>query len=53
MLHILHSNRLERLRSALLQRLHATAPQDAFAAEQVLVPSAALRRRTSMPMRRR
>ena len=48
MLHILHSNRLERLRSALLQRLHATAPQDAFAAEQVLVPSAALRRHLSL-----
>ena len=48
MLHILHSNRLERLRSALLQRLHATAPPDAFAAEQVLVPSAALRRHLSL-----
>ncbi len=48
MLHIHHSNRLERLRSALLQRLDAAAPQDVFAPEQVIVPSAALRRYLSL-----
>ena len=48
MLHIHHSNRLERLRSLLLQRLDAAAPQDVFAAEQVIVPSAALRRHLSL-----
>jgi exodeoxyribonuclease V gamma subunit len=48
MLHLHHSNQLERLRSALLQRLDAAAPQDVFAAEQLIVPSAALRRHLSL-----
>jgi len=48
MLHVHHSNRLERLRSALLQRLDAAAPQNVFTAEQVIVPSAALRRYLSL-----
>jgi len=48
MLHIHHSNRLERLRSLLLQRLDAATPQDVFTAEQVIVPSAALRRSLSL-----
>ena len=41
MLHIHYSNRLERLRGALLQRLQAAAPQDVFTAEHIIVPSAA------------
>lgn len=47
MLHLHHSNRLERLRAALLQRLGA-AGADVFAAEQVIVPGAALRRDLSL-----
>ena len=48
MLHIHHSNRLEALRGTLLQRLDAATPRDVFAAEQVIVPSAALRRHLSL-----
>jgi exodeoxyribonuclease V gamma subunit len=48
MLHIHHSNRLERLCHALLQRLDAAARQDVFTAEHVIVPSAALRRHLSL-----
>jgi exodeoxyribonuclease V gamma subunit len=44
MLHILYSNRLEVLRTALLQRLDASVPEDPFTPQQVIVPSAALRR---------
>lgn len=43
MLHIHHSNRLEALRDALLQQL-GRANGDVFRAEQIIVPSAALRR---------
>ncbi len=48
MLHIHFSNRLERLRAALLLRLDATLPEDPFAPQQVIVPSAALRRHLSL-----
>jgi exodeoxyribonuclease V gamma subunit len=48
MLHLHFSNRLERLRAALLQRLQATRPADPFAAEQLIVPNAALRRHLSL-----
>ena len=48
MLHIHLSNRLEALRDALLQRLDAAAPADVFTAEQVIVPSAALRRHLTL-----
>ena len=48
MLHIHFSNRLERLRTALLQRLDATMPEDPFTPQQVIVPSAALRRHLSL-----
>jgi exonuclease V gamma subunit len=48
MLHIHFSNRLELLRTALLQRLDADPPADVFTAEQVIVPSAALRRHLSL-----
>ena len=48
MLHIHFSNRLELLRAALLQRLDAAVPADPFSPEQVIVPSAALRRHLSL-----
>jgi len=48
MLHILYSNRLEVLRTALLQRLDASLPDDPFTPQQVIVPSAALRRHLSL-----
>jgi exodeoxyribonuclease V gamma subunit len=48
MLYIHHSNRIERLRSLLLQHLDASAPQNVFTPEQVIVPSAALRRYLSL-----
>ena len=47
MLHIHHSNRLELLRDALLQRLDG-AGADPFAAAQVIVPGAAQRRWLSL-----
>ncbi|MGL6111252.1 MAG: exodeoxyribonuclease V subunit gamma, partial [Rubrivivax sp.] len=47
MLHIHFSNRLEALREQLLQRLGAS-DAGVFAAEQVIVPSAALRRALSL-----
>ncbi len=50
MLHIHFSNRFERLRAALLQRLDAGAPTDPFTPEQVIVPSAALRRHLSLAL---
>jgi len=50
MLHIHFSNRLELLRAALLQRLAATVPADPFTPEQVIVPSAALRRHLSLAL---
>ncbi len=48
MLHIHFSNRLELLRAALLRQLDATAPADPLAPQQVIVPSAALRRHLSL-----
>ena len=48
MLHIHFSNRLERLRGALLQRLDVGAADDPFTPQQVIVPSAALRRHLSL-----
>ena len=48
MLHIHLSNRLELLRAALLRQLDATAPADPLAPQQVIVPSAALRRHLSL-----
>lgn len=47
MLHIHHSNRLEALRDTLLRQLDAAQP-DVFSVEQVIVPSAALRRDLSL-----
>ena len=47
MLHIHHSNRLEALRDALLLRLGGTGA-DVFAAEQIIVPGAAMRRWLSL-----
>ena len=47
MLHIHHSNRLEALRDALLLRLGGTGA-DVFAAEQIIVPGAAIRRWLSL-----
>lgn len=49
MLHITFANRLETLRSALLDNL-AQAPVSPFAAEQVIVPSGALRRHLTLAM---
>jgi exodeoxyribonuclease V gamma subunit len=50
MLHIHFSNRLELLRAALLQRLDAAVPAGPFSPEQVIVPSAALRRHLSLAL---
>ena len=47
MLHIQFSNRYERLEDALLDAL-ATPPDSPFAADEVIVPSAALRRRVEL-----
>lgn len=47
MLHIQFSNRYERLEAALLDAL-ATPPDSSFAADEVIVPSAALRRRVEL-----
>ena len=47
MLHVHFSNRIERLRARLLQQLDSGAG-DVFAAEQIIVPSAALRRHLSL-----
>ena len=49
MLHILFSNRLERLRDALLGRLDA-ANGDVFTPGQLIVPSAAMRRHLSLAL---
>ena len=50
MLHIHFSNRLERLRAALLRQLAGGAPSDPLTPEQVIVPSAALRRHLSLAL---
>ena len=48
LLHIHHSNRLERLRDALLRQLHDSAAADPFVADEVIVPHAAMRRHLSL-----
>ena len=48
MLHIHHANRLELLQQELLRQLHEHASADPFAAEQVIVPHAAMRRHLSL-----
>jgi len=48
MLHLHLSNRLERLRDRLLLQLDATAPADPLQPQQLIVPSAALRRWLSL-----
>lgn len=50
MLHIHHSNRVELLRATLLRQLDAAVPHDPFVAEQLIVPSAALRRHLSLAL---